>query len=105
MVISAYINLGVSMKLPVNYNTTHYSVRRLVREEYIKRQNGLCCHCQAPLDGEPAEKVAKKPVDTSLFPAGFFNWPVHLHHCHVTSMTIGAVHNYCNAVLWQYHGE
>jgi hypothetical protein len=41
----------------------------------------------------------------SLFPKNFLKWPVHLHHSHDTGMTIGAVHSYCNAVLWQYHNE
>jgi hypothetical protein len=40
-----------------------------------------------------------------LFPKGFLNAPVHLHHSHVTNMTLGAVHGYCNGYLWQYLGE
>ena len=90
------------MELPVNYDKLHYTERRAVREEYIKIQEGKCCHCKEPLD---EEQPHTKPIDRKLFPTGFFDWPVHLHHCHKSSMTIGAVHNYCNAVLWQYHGE
>jgi hypothetical protein len=30
---------------------------------------------------------------------------IHLQHCHKTNMTEGAVHAYCNAVLWQYEGK
>jgi len=30
---------------------------------------------------------------------------MHLHHNHETDMTEGAVHAYCNAVLWQYEGK
>tara|TARA_R100000750_G_C2328631_1_gene89241 strand:- start:37 stop:309 length:273 start_codon:yes stop_codon:yes gene_type:complete len=90
------------MKLPVNYTKLRYSRKRIVREEYIKLQNGLCYYCNKPLK----EKAAKdKPVNIALFPKGFFQWPIHLHHNHDTGMTIGAVHNYCNAVLCQYHGE
>jgi hypothetical protein len=47
----------------------------------------------------------KKKINARLFPPNFFNWPVHLHHCHVTGLTIGAIHCHCNAVLWQYHGQ
>jgi hypothetical protein len=91
--------------LPVNYNNLHWTERRTVREEYIKRQNGICSHCGHPLNGEPNSNITKKKIDEKLFPPSFFKWPVHLHHHHRTGMTIGAVHNYCNAVLWQYHGE
>lgn len=93
------------MKLPVNYNDISFSTRRLVREEYIKIQDGKCCYCQEPIDDKPSKEVLKKKIDKSLFPDTFFKWPIHLHHCHKTGMTIGAVHNKCNAVLWQYFGE
>ena len=93
------------MELPVNYNETHYTKRRLVREEYIRLQKGLCSHCGEPLDGKPSKEIRAKSVNRELFPKNFFKWPVHLHHSHETGMTIGAVHNKCNAVLWQYHGE
>lgn len=93
------------MDLPVNYDKLKSHKKRIVREEYVKRQNGNCYHCGMPLDGPPSKEVADKPVLEKLFPRGFFNWPVHLHHSHDTGMTIGAVHSYCNAVLWQYHGE
>ena len=90
------------MELPVNYNELHFKERRVVREEYIKLQEGKCCHCGCLLKEKP---VMDKVIDIGLFPPNFFKWPVHLHHSHDTGMTIGAVHNYCNAVLWQYHGE
>lgn len=95
------------MELPVNYEKLDWrkGERRIVREEYERLQGGKCYYCGAPLAGAPADKVAKKPVRESLFPNGFFKNPVHLHHSHVTGMTIGAVHAYCNAVLWQYEGE
>jgi len=79
--------------------------RRLVREEYIRVQEGLCYHCKEPLNGEASEDVMSKQINENLFPPRFLDWPVHLHHSHVTGMTIGAVHARCNAVLWQYHGE
>ena len=96
---------GRQVKLPVKYSETHFSVRKLVRQEYVKRQDGLCYHCWTDLRLPPPKEITDKSVDKSLFPDGFFKWPVHLHHDHDTDLTIGAVHNYCNAVLWQHHGE
>ncbi len=93
------------MKLPANYDGLNYTEKRLVREEYIKRQDGNCHYCGNPLFGNPATRVANIDVDRSLFPVNFFKYPIHLHHNHDTGMTIGAVHHYCNAVLWQYYGE
>jgi hypothetical protein len=49
--------------------------------------------------------VNKNPINQILFPKSFFKYPVHLHHCHKTGLTLGAVHHYCNAYLWQYLGE
>jgi len=93
------------MKLPVNYDNLSREKRREVREEYIRIQEGLCCHCEGSLKKRPPFKILAKPVDQGLFPEGFFRWPVHLHHSHDNGLTIGAVHAYCNAVLWQYYGE
>ena len=90
------------MDLPVNYNETPSKQRKVVREEYIKIQKGLCYHCELPLNESPAPT---KPIDASLFPKGFFIHPVHLHHSHDTGMTLGAVHSKCNAELWQWYGE
>ena len=81
------------MDLPVDYTKLTGYMRRKVREEYVRVQEGKCHYCGCPLDG---------PM---LFPFEFFKWPVHLHHHHDTGMTIGAVHAYCNAVLWEYDGE
>ena len=93
------------MELLINYNTSHWSVRKLAREEYVKLQNGKCSHCGELLTGEPAKKVMNLKSNKKLFPENFFKWPVHLHHDHNTGMTIGAVHAKCNAILWEYHGE
>jgi hypothetical protein len=93
------------MNLPVNYNDTPWQTRRLVREEYVRLQHGLCSHCGEPLYKPPAQHIMEKRINVKLFPASMFKYPVHLHHSHVTGMTIGAVHAVCNAVLWQYHGE
>jgi hypothetical protein len=93
------------MILPVNYNNLAPTERRAIREEYVRRQKGLCSHCGNPLTGKPSDEVEIILVDETLFPSSFFKWPVHLHHSHETGMTLGAVHCRCNAVLWQYHGE
>ena len=93
------------MKLPVNYNHLHWTEKKLVREEYSKLQHGDCYHCRMPLNGDPAKEVMELSIDKTLFPDGFFDYPVHLHHDHETGLTIGVVHNYCNAVLWQYFSE
>lgn len=74
--------------------------RREMREQYISEQNGLCCYCQEPLSGK--SKHEGKEVRWYRFPPNFLRWPVHLHHDHVTGLTIGAVHAYCNAVSFDY---
>lgn len=93
------------MKLPVNYNEIHFSERKKVREEYIKQQEGRCYFCNGDLNEEPSKKILKKKINKKLFPENFFKWPIHLHHSHETGMTIGVVHCFCNAILWQYYGE
>jgi len=92
------------MKLPINYNTATWQERKAVREEYARVQDERCYHCGADLDGPPHPDM-DKPINKSLFPDGFFKWPLHLHHDHNTGYTIGTVHAHCNAILWQYHGE
>lgn len=93
------------LDLPIRYS--HHSIpeRRRVREQYVELQGGLCCHCKTPLAGPPPEEVTCLPIKWSLFPKGFLNHPVQLHHDHETDLTIGAIHGHCNAYLWQYHGE
>lgn len=93
------------MKLPRNYNKLTNEERRQVRLQYVRLQKGRCYYCHSSLGGNPAHKSHGKAIKRSLFPKGFFKHPIHLHHNHNTGMTIGAVHNHCNAVLWQYHNE
>lgn len=93
------------IKLPVDYDSCSSSMRKLVREQYARIQGGRCKHCNQPLDGPPTDEVEKRYIDLSLFPPGFFNHPVHLHHSRETGKTIGAIHARCNAFLWQYKGE
>ena len=96
----------MKIKLPINYKETHHSVRKIVREKYIELQDGKCYYCHRDINVPITEKEMKnRPINKNLFPKNFFKWPVHLHHDHNTGMTIGAVHSYCNAVLWQYHKE
>lgn len=94
-----------TMELPTDYNKLNQKKKKLVRELYIEQQDGMCSHCGNTLDGEAHKDVKILPVNKTLFPRGFFNNNNHLHHDHKTGMTIGVVHAYCNAVLWQYHGE
>ena len=95
----------MNITLPAKYRELHWTERKWAREEYVRRQNGKCWYCNEPLDGPPKEAVDIVWVDYSLFPPNFFKYPVHLHHDHDTGLTIGAVHNKCNAYLWQYHGQ
>lgn len=91
--------------LPVLYSKLDQRERRAVREQYVKQQNGLCWHCNEPLDKPPPQHIKDKPIDWRLFPPGFTKHPVHLQHDHFTDHTEGAVHALCNAVLWQYLGK
>jgi hypothetical protein len=91
--------------LPAYYEELTQHQRRMVREEYVRRQKGLCMHCYEPLGKEPAEFVRTRWIDLSLFPPGFLDHPIHLHHSHETGKTIGALHARCNAYLFQYKGE
>jgi len=90
---------------PENYDKLTRAERKKLRERYVEDQRGKCYHCHEALDGKPLNSILKMKVDAGLFPEGFFDNPVHLHHDHKTSKTIGAVHAHCNAVLWVYFGE
>ncbi len=91
--------------LPVEYDKIPRREKRLVREQYIEEQNGLCMFCGEELTNEPPENVTEKSINWKLFPPGFLNAPIHLQHDHFTGLTEGAIHAYCNAVNWQYHGK
>lgn len=96
---------NVSSVTPVRYDALSQPERRAVRESYVQAQGGACHHCKAPLDGPPTAEMTAKRITPRLYPATFFRFPVHLHHSRKTGLTIGAVHNRCNAILWEYHGE
>ena len=93
------------MQLPVLYDSLGPKEKKRVREEYIARQGGLCMFCNSPLSDQPPSSITDKPIRWIAFPKNFTVYPVHLQHDHSTGLTEGAVHMYCNAVLWQYHGR
>lgn len=91
--------------LPVDYTKLSTLQRRQVRLQYIEEQKGLCWCCETPLTGPPPEAVLAFKINWKLFPKNFLKYPIHLQHNHTTGMTEGAVHAYCNALLWEYHGR
>ena len=93
------------IKLPCYYHRLSPTEKREVREQYTKTQKGFCMYCGEPLTSPPADTVQKKKVKWAFFPKGFLDYPIHLQHSHKSGLTEGAVHAYCNAVLWQYHGR
>jgi hypothetical protein len=93
------------MNLPQHYSELTPRQRKLVREEYVKRQNNICMYCGGTLKEGPPKEITSNPINWKLFPKGFLKYPIHLQHSHDTGLTEGAVHAYCNAVLWQYHGQ
>lgn len=86
-----------------NYNDLTQKERALLREDYRKKQKNLCMFCKKSLDSEPPEEILQKKINWKFFPENFLKYPIHLQHCHKTGETKGAVHAYCNAVMWQYH--
>lgn len=93
------------MKLPVVYNDLNWKQRQKVRAEYIKIQNEKCMYCGESIWNEAPMHIKTKEINWSLFPPNFLKYPIHLQHNHDTGLTEGVVHNYCNAVMWQYEGE
>lgn len=91
--------------LPVYYSKLSSKERREVREQYVKQQNGLCMFCKESLEDQPSKRIRDKKIQWSLFPKGFLENPIHLQHNHASDLTEGAVHAYCNAVMWQYYGR
>lgn len=87
---------------PVRYSQLTREQRQVIREQYVRAQGGKCYYCKNFLFDEPPEPIMDKKIDWSLFPVGFFDYPIHLQHNHDTDLTEGAVHAYCNAVMWQY---
>lgn len=94
-----------TMELPTDYTKLTPSERREVRNEYIKLQDNKCYWCQGLLSESPPTNITDKEIDWKRFPHNFLQYSIHLQHCHKTGMTEGAVHAYCNAVMWQYEGR
>lgn len=92
----------VKYNLPVMYDELHPSEKAAVRRQYIEEQEGMCFWCGLHLNEEPP---FVKPVNLKLFPPGFLEHPIHLQHNHDTGLTEGAVHAYCNAMMWQIYGR
>jgi hypothetical protein len=91
--------------LPVDYDKLEWWERREVREQYIREQNNKCYYCGQDLNQDPPEEITNKKINWALFPDNFLKHPIHLQHDHYNGMTEGAVHAYCNAVMWQYEGR
>lgn len=94
--------------LPAPYSQLSTAQRRAAREQYVVLQKGACLYCKSSLEGQPPAHVLAMKINWHAFPGkdrGFLRYPVHLHHDHGTDLTLGAVHAYCNAVLWQHHKE
>jgi len=95
------------MELPTKYSSLDWrkGEKAFVRNLYIEKQKGLCYYCNQPLEKDPPTEITSKEINWKLFPSNFLNHPIHLQHNHITDMTEGAVHAYCNAVMWQYEGR
>ncbi len=93
------------MNLPKKYDKLTRYQKAMVKRQYIEEQKGNCWYCNSDLTEPPPEKILKFRVDLKWFPKGFMDNPIHLQHDHNTGLTEGAVHAYCNAVLWQYFGR
>jgi hypothetical protein len=93
------------LDLPLDYDKLNAKTKKLVRDQYIKEQDGKCYYCKHDLDKNPPKEVTDLKINWKLFPPGMLRNPVHLQHDHYTGMTEGAVHAYCNCVMWQYIGK
>lgn len=102
---NAYTGEVRTLTLPAMYRSLEWWERRAVREKYVEVQRGMCHHCKGALAVDPPLEILSKQILWSAFPEKFLAHPIHLHHSRETGLTIGAVHAYCNAVFWQYHGE
>lgn len=92
-------------ELPVDYNKIPWRQIKDVRDQYTQEQNGICLFCGGDLHSKPPEYIKEIPIDWSYFPVGFFKNPTHLYYRRDTGMTVGTVHQKCNAVIWKYELE
>ena len=56
------------MKLPINYEKSHWTTRKQAREQYVVEQSGMCKFCGEPLNGKPRPDVDAKWINVKLFP-------------------------------------
>jgi len=99
------IKFKIMYNLPTDYTKLHWTKKREVRNQYIEEQKGLCMYCKSKLSEKVPDKILQKKINWRLFPKNFLKYPIHLQHSHKTNMTEGAVHAYCNAVMWQYENK
>ena len=90
---------------PQDYTLLNWQERQDLRWQYVRSQDDNCFYCDASLFDEPPDHILIKPINWRSFPENFRQYPIHLQHDHDTNMTEGAVHAYCNAVMWQYEGR
>lgn len=93
------------MELPTEYHKLSIKEKAMARHQYIEEQNNKCWFCNCDIYKDPPKSITERKINWYLFPKGFLDHPIHLQHNHDTGMTEGAVHAYCNAVLWQYFGR
>ena len=91
--------------LPVDYTKLNWRDRKGVREQYVREQEGKCFYCGEVLNENPPKRITGKKIVWGMFPPNFLKHPIHLQHNHGTGITEGAVHAYCNAVMWQYENR
>lgn len=94
----------MEIRIPTDYTKLTFAERKAVRELYVALQDDKCFYCKSDLNKPAPKRITNKKIDWNLFPDNFLKYPIHLQHNHETNMTEGAVHNYCNAVMWQYEG-
>lgn len=87
---------------PAKYDNLSQSERRELRNRYMKEQHYVCPFCGLDLRQRPEELHPElvKQINWKRFPKHFLKYPVHLHHNHITGLTIGAYHSICNAILF-----
>jgi hypothetical protein len=91
--------------LPIIYDSLKWYEKKNVREQYIQEQKGKCMYCGCDINEDPPKLITEKYINWDFFPPNFLSNPIHLQHDHNTGLTEGAVHAYCNAVMWQYEGR
>lgn len=91
--------------LTQKYSQLDWRERKALREAYTRKQDYKCYYCKQPLSRDPDSTITSRKVNWRLFPPNFLKYPIHLQHNHKTDDTEGAVHAYCNAVMWQYEGR